>query len=203
MGSLWGKRKRTIARAAKAGCLVVIAAVVAVFSQSANAKQVVTWTEQTGSGSRAWTSIASSADGSKLVATMTGGSAYISDDAGKTWTEQVDSGSRAWIAITSSADGTKLAGVYHWGGYILTSDDRGQTWRSNGISGGSCDWTSITSSADGTKLAATAKNGAVFTSSNSGATWTPQAGSGNRAWTSITSSADGTKLAATVKGGGL
>ena len=103
MGSLWGNRKRTIARAAKAGCLVVIAAVVAVFSQSANAKQVVTWTEQTGSGSRAWTSIASSADGTKLVATMTGGSAYISDDAGKTWTEQVDSGSRAWIAITSSS----------------------------------------------------------------------------------------------------
>ena len=76
MGSLWGKRKRTIARAAKAGCLVVIAAVIAVFSQSANAKQIVTWIEQAGSGSRPWTSIASSADGNKLAATMSGGSVY-------------------------------------------------------------------------------------------------------------------------------
>ncbi|MBX3290778.1 MAG: hypothetical protein KF855_15795 [Acidobacteria bacterium] len=56
-------------------------------------------------------------------------------------------------------------------------------------------WRSITSSADGSKLAAVSNN-ALFTSTDSGETWTQQNTGGSGNWVSITSSADGTKLAA-------
>ena len=59
-------------------------------------------------------------------------------------------------------------------------------------------WVAITSSSDGTKLAAAVGNGYIYTSSDSGDTWTEQTGSGSRSWSGLTSSADGTKLAATV-----
>ena len=57
-------------------------------------------------------------------------------------------------------------------------------------------WASITSSSDGTKLAAGDYNGYIWTSTNSGASWTQRTASGSRNWQSITSSSDGTKLAA-------
>ena len=63
------------------------------------------------------------------------------------------------------------------------------------------DWTSITSSSDGTKLAAVVNGGYIYTSTDSGATWTQRTASGSRYWYSITSSSDGTKLAAVVDSG--
>jgi hypothetical protein len=63
-------------------------------------------------------------------------------------------------------------------------------------------WRSITSSSDGTKLAAVVYPGYIYTSTDSGATWTTNSNSsGSRNWLSITSSSDGTKLAAVVYGG--
>ena len=59
-------------------------------------------------------------------------------------------------------------------------------------------WQSITSSSDGTKLAAVVSGGYIYTSSDSGVSWTAQTASGSRNWNSITSSSDGTKLAAVV-----
>jgi hypothetical protein len=59
-------------------------------------------------------------------------------------------------------------------------------------------WRSITSSSDGTKLAAVAYGGNIWTSTDSGASWTAQTDAGSRQWTNITSSSDGTKLAAGV-----
>ena len=67
----------------------------------------------------------------------------------------------------------------------------------------SLSWRSITSSSDGTKLAAVAYGGYIYTSTDSGATWTerrPTTGV-TRNWYSITSSSDGTKLAAVASGG--
>jgi photosystem II stability/assembly factor-like uncharacterized protein len=66
------------------------------------------------------------------------------------------------------------------------------------ISSGQHYWWSITSSADGTKLAAVNyQNGYIYTSTDSGATWSTNSNSsGSKYWTSITSSTDGTKLAA-------
>ncbi|MEI7777785.1 MAG: hypothetical protein WCI52_04250, partial [bacterium] len=56
-------------------------------------------------------------------------------------------------------------------------------------------WLSITSSSDGTKLAAVNNGGYIYTSTDSGITWTQRLGSGVHNWWSITSSSDGTKLA--------
>jgi hypothetical protein len=54
-------------------------------------------------------------------------------------------------------------------------------------------WASITSSSDGKKLVAAVGSGGIYTSTNSGLTWSKTAAP-NGAWTQITSSADGTKL---------
>ena len=62
----------------------------------------------------------------------------------------------------------------------------------------------ITSSSDGTKLAAVVYGGNIWTSTDSGETWTSRASRPDRAWWyGITSSSDGTKLAATVHGGDI
>jgi len=64
-------------------------------------------------------------------------------------------------------------------------------------------WQSITSSSDGTKLAAVVYGNYIYTSTNSGASWTTNSNSsGSRGWLSITSSSDGTKLAAVSYVGG-
>ena len=147
-----------------------------------------------------WSSITSSADGTKLAAVVSGGSIYTSTDSGATWTEQTAAGSRDWISITASADGTKLAAAVAYGGSIYTSTDSGATWTQQ-TAAGSRYWVSITASADGTKLAAVVRNGSIYTSTDSGATWTEQTAAGSREWQSIASSADGTRLAVGVYGG--
>ena len=65
-------------------------------------------------------------------------------------------------------------------------------------------WSGVTSSADGVKLAAIIYGRYLYTSTDSGVTWTersPVTASTTRNWRSITSSADGTKLAASVENG--
>jgi hypothetical protein len=59
----------------------------------------------------------------------------------------------------------------------------------------------ITSNSDGTKLAAVVWGGYIYTSTDSGVTWTEDTSSGYQNWNSITSSADGTKLAAVAYNG--
>jgi photosystem II stability/assembly factor-like uncharacterized protein len=68
----------------------------------------------------------------------------------------------------------------------------------------------ITSSSDGTKLAAFHSSGntgqisGIWTSTDSGATWTEVTSIGGaKSWYGITSSSDGTKLAASVWGGNI
>jgi photosystem II stability/assembly factor-like uncharacterized protein len=58
------------------------------------------------------------------------------------------------------------------------------------------------SSADGTKAAAVAWNQGIYTSNDSGNTWT-RTSAPSQPWNTIVSSADGTKLLAGVDGGGL
>ena len=79
----------------------------------------MSWTQQTSSGSRSWYSVASSADGTKLVAVVYSGYIYTSTDSGVTWTQQTSAGSQIWFSVASSADGTKLAAVVN-NGYIFT-----------------------------------------------------------------------------------
>jgi photosystem II stability/assembly factor-like uncharacterized protein len=159
------------------------------------------WTKRTPVGAtiKTWPAIASSSDGTKLVAAPSTGYIYTSSDSGVTWTEQTGSGSRSWTDLTSSSDGIKLAAVSGGAttGYIYTSTNSGVTWtqRSPLTASTPRNWYSITSSSDGTKLAAGVNYGYVYTSSDSGATWTERSPAATQQrWLSMASSSDGTKL---------
>jgi hypothetical protein len=143
-----------------------------------------TWT-QTSAPVTNWTSIACSADGSKVVATAVGGfpgnvgPIYLSTNSGVTWA-QATAPIANWDSVASSADGTKLVASGYQSVYL--SPDSGATWAPvSGVSG-----RRVVSSADGMQLFLS--DG--FRSTNSGASWTPVPGGG---WV-IASSADGTKL---------
>jgi hypothetical protein len=153
------------------------------------------WTAR--ESNRRWQSVASSADGSKLVAVVEGGQIYTSTNSGVSWTPRESN--RLWQSVASSADGTKLVAVVggggRFGGQIYTSADSGVIWtphENNRL------WTSVASSVDGRKLVAVVGGGLIYTSTNSGVSWIPR--EGNRAWISVASSADGTKLVAVVGG---
>jgi hypothetical protein len=133
--------------------------------------------------------VASSADGTKLIAAQNYGGIYVSTNSGITW-QQTSAPNSEWGSIASSADGTKLAAVNY---YIYTSTNSGATWTQTSALGGG--WISVASSADGNFLAAAPFSGAIYISTNSGATWMETSATTN-IWRSVASSADGTKLAA-------
>jgi hypothetical protein len=141
-----------------------------------------------------WNSVASSADGSRLIAATLAHQIFISTNSGADWYSNTAPGAATTVA--SSADGLKLA---VGGPDICTSTNGGQTWVTNVFSGTS--FLSICSSADGTKLAAANGNGGpgyIYTSSDSGTTWTKNTNVPALTWRSIASSTDGTKLIASA-----
>lgn len=155
-----------------------------------------TWV-QTGAPSNAlqsayWQSIACSADGTRIVA-ATSQQVFTSVDSGTNWT------GRAYLSryscVASSADGTQLVAAAGGAnsGPITISHDSGVTWAQTSAPS-NLNWKSVASSADGTRLAAAA-GGAIYTSADSGATWT-KVNAPNLLWTSIASSAGGTNLLA-------
>jgi hypothetical protein len=149
-----------------------------------------------------WSSIALSADGTKMVASASDPDyneyIFVSSDSGATWiSNNVPGSSRVYVA--SSADGTKLVAAANLGS-IFTSTNSGTTWQTNSgpITGFLY---SVASSADGTKLVTGGGNsgiGYIFTSTNSGASWISNnvPGINSVYWSSVASSADGTKLMA-------
>ena len=162
-----------------------------------------------------WTSVASSADGTRLVAVAgslwdpassnyVGGVIYRSSDAGATWT-QTTAPNTNWTAVASSADGTKLVAVSAPGwdgdlqslvgkGGIYSSLDAGATWNRTSAAP-STNWSCVASSADGVHLVAGVDSGLIYTSADSGASWS-WTSAPNTNWTGVASSADGTKLVA-------
>lgn len=149
-----------------------------------------TWAP-TSAPSNYWQCVASSADGTLLVAGANPGGIYISTNSGTTW-QSSGAPSQRWFALASSFDGKKLiAGVS--GGFIYTSTNSGITWTHN-TNAPNADWRGIASSADGERLAAAAWNGRIYTSTNSGATWITNAAP-IAAWAPMASSADGNTLA--------
>ena len=149
------------------------------------------WTPR--DSSRSWKAIASSRDGTKLVAISNIGRIYTSTDAGASWTQRESA--REWYAVTSDADGVNLAAVVRFG-RIYTSQDSGVTWTPRAVN---ATWWSIDSSDDGSHLAAVGNSSRVYLSTDYGVTWTQREQS--RGWYSICSSSDGSRLAAVVWNG--
>ena len=134
---------------------------------------VLAWSGEQNLGSKAWTSIASSSDGGRLVAGVTGGTTgnlWISDNSGATWAEVTPQQGITfnWAAVTSSAGGANLAAVTN-PGRIWTSSDYGVSWASP-PSVPSAPWAAIAGSSDGTKLVAAVTGGNIWTSADSGQT---------------------------------
>jgi hypothetical protein len=163
----------------------------------------LTWRPTANDEKRKWFSIASSSDGTKLVAPVINGQIYTSTDSGDTWYPKYIV--NYWLSVASSSDGTKLVassaavGVYNTG-YIYTSIDSGNSWQQK-TTDVSRKWVSVASSSDGTKLVAVVGNGQIYTSSDSGniGTWIPR--DSPRNWSCVASSSDGTKLVAAVLNG--
>jgi hypothetical protein len=174
-----------------------------------------TWMQSSGSPqpNEFWSSVASSADGTKSVVGQLGGTIpqphgiFLSTDSGSTWHPAGVNGS----AVASSADGNKLLAVEYNASpaFISSSTNAGRTWQSNNLAAARF-WWGVASAAEGVKLAAEAgqmqypfgSTGAVYTSTDSGAAWRS-----NNApvinWSCIASSADGTRLVAAANGGGI
>jgi serine/threonine protein kinase len=161
-----------------------------------------TWT--TASATGRWSAVASSADGTKLVAAIDAGSIYTSTDSGVTWTER-PSGAGPWSSLACSADGTRIVAVkLEASRPIHLSSDFGATWTEKDAGGGF--WSGAASSADGTKLVAVgngwAEGSYIFVSRDSGETWSKRMTDRLRRWSSVASSADGSRLVAVDAGFG-
>ena len=147
------------------------------------------WTQTTAPTTN-WSSIASSADGSKLIATVKGLFSdnvpiYITTNAGVTWRQSIAPLTNDyWLSVASSADGGRL--VASSGAGVYTSTNFGADW----LYQANHRFSSLASSADGTRLIG-AESFNVYTSTNSGAAWQLADVSG----ACVASSADGTKLA--------
>ena len=102
-----------------------------------------------------WYSVASSSDGTKLVAAVVNGGIYTSTNAGDTWAPSSAPNLR-WYSVASSFDGGNLAAVVD-GGEIYTSTNSGFTWMPS--SAPSKSWQCVASSSDGTKLVAAEASG--------------------------------------------
>jgi photosystem II stability/assembly factor-like uncharacterized protein len=139
---------------------------------------------------KVWSAIASSADGSNLVAAANGGLIYYSTNSGTAWAV-ANAPATNWSALVFSPNGSHVAATVN-GGLIYTSTNSGITWTTNAsliavsstvnagtnwttitnsVSSPSQSWSAVAVSADGSKLVAVVANGGIFTSTNSGATW--------------------------------
>jgi serine/threonine protein kinase len=159
------------------------------------------WRATTAPTNTYWSSVASSADGTRLFAMGEQdngyGTIYCSLDSGATWLPRSAPGN-GWFAFACSSDGTRLAAAafeQYLGnepaGRIYLSTDSGTNWT---LSGSPEDfWVSVASSGDGTQLVATDGSARVYISTDSGSTWSlssAPAGAGGNA----TISADGSNV---------
>jgi photosystem II stability/assembly factor-like uncharacterized protein len=158
-----------------------------------------------------WISIASSADGTKLVAvdqkyysTQEGrdrpdagpGALWTSTDSGETWVIQAVPGmNRRWTAVAMSGNGNVIIGLIynsdHW-----ISRDGGERWLKGGNEG--IEWRKVAISSDGEKMMAIVEDPAPMLASTDGGGVT--AVGPTRRWADISLSADGSHLAATAYG---
>ena len=128
-----------------------------------------TWT-RTGAPYVDWVSVASSADGTKLVAAAGNGWSggpgliYTSTDSGATWTLS-NAPNAYWASVASSADGTKLvaaAGSWWSGapGLIYTSTDSGAMWAAGDSPIDR--WAAVEASGDGNRMVAASAYGGIY-----------------------------------------
>lgn len=160
------------------------------------------WT-QTTAPSNYWNAVASSADGTKLVAVADLGCVFISTNSGGTWMPTSVPSNYDWSAVASLADGSKLVAAANSDadsnpGPIYTLVDSGTTWV-EATNATLQYWYSVASSANGSNLVAGGYQ-IVSISADAGLTWTQVDNLPSGDWYTVASSADATKLVAASPG---
>ena len=154
------------------------------------------WTAQPSAGYVGWYGIASSDDGSTIIAAPFEGYIQVSHNFGQTWSAQIEPGFNSWFGVTVSSDGKVMAAPSAIsGGGIWISRDSGAHW-ANRYSIEGRGFAAIASSSDGSRLVAGLDVGNLFLSSDYGQTWTEQPGADPGVWVSIKMSSDGAKIVA-------
>lgn len=172
------------------------------------------WSRKTSAGSAYWNSVASSSDGSKLIAgqVTSNGYLYTSNDTGITWYRQFASNPGNWFSVASSADGRKLVAAQNGGtmygtgkAFIFASLDSGVQWKAfSSISNYYGSYAGVVSSNDGMMLAAAVTSGTLIRSQDGGLTWSQELiSTGSANWKSFACSGDGSRLAAGQDGGSI
>jgi hypothetical protein len=155
-----------------------------------------------------WTSVAVSADGSKLLAANEQlgpdfpyfpDPFWVSTNSGGTWAPTTTPS--GFTEIASSADGSlSVAAIYETnqpGGIYISTNN----WASSTITGATGTngdwWVALASLAEGGQLLAFSIDGGIYLTMGTGSAWT-LVPSPNENWYSVACSADGTKLAAVV-----
>ena len=133
-----------------------------------------------------WSSVAQSADGTQMYATVAGGKIYKSTDSGVTWSDIASV--QNWRSIASDFDGSVLLAAVS-GGKLWRSLDFGNTWsefESNR------NWRSVAVSNNGTGMLALPYGETTYISRDSGASWIiDQSGWNAPSWVSAAISSDG------------
>jgi len=156
----------------------------------------VAWNQSSAPTNYNWAGISCSANGMVI---MTGASYHvslISTDSGITWRTNPIFGYGTPPAAFS-ADGTRAVAILITNGMsVCISTNSGNTWMlTTAPTGG--EWRGVASSADGVKLFACVYSGAIWRSTNGGATW-QVCNASTRAWSALVCSADGTKVTASA-----
>jgi hypothetical protein len=154
------------------------------------------WT-LTSAPTNAWSAVACSADGMRIVAVVAGGGIYTSTSLGTNWNLTM-APSNEWSSVCCSTNGATIVAAVNGGG-IWTSTDYGTNWNpSMALSNG---WTGLACSADGTRDAAVSADG-IWTSTNAGEFWSTNAAP-MTSYISVACSADGNMIVADQNGLGM
>lgn len=172
-----------------------------------------TWTERQPAGdvNRSWRTLASDGDGSVLVAGASSGRLYTSDDSGVTWTERQPNGDADfhWSDAASDSDGSVLMVVMDVSGggstKLFVSVNSGVNWTEREPKGSPETFRSMyvdcSNSSGGVNMIAAYAgegefSGRVWTSDDTGATWSEVRPNGDTgfAWRTAAIDDDGSNL---------
>lgn len=143
-----------------------------------------------------WTSVAMSGDGSRIAAASFLTGLFTSTDGGTNWGEVPAPDPTDFAVLGSSANGDVLAAVFYNGG-IYTSANWGTNWIQ--AQAPTDYWNCLASSADGARWVAGTAPGVIYTSKDSGATFTSRLP--NNSYQAVAGSSNGSNLVAAVLGG--
>jgi hypothetical protein len=152
--------------------------------------------------SATWSTIASSADGQRLIVAAADyyfpphnySPLYTSTNAGISWRSNTLPLEGYWASVASSADGQTLVAAAGRGGPIYVSTNSGASWATSDAP--YYTWQSVAVSADGSRMFAVepSYSSRIFVSTNRGHNWQSQSAPGGGPWYDIICSADGSRL---------